>query len=44
VTMVTPRSGYDLEYYLDRAGEKTAEGRRFDPAPDHQQNWQPMDL
>jgi hypothetical protein len=26
VTMVTPRSGYDLEYYLDRAGEKTAGG------------------
>src|SRR5215467_3961189 len=24
--MVTPRSGYDLEYYLDRAGEKTAGG------------------
>jgi len=26
VTMVTPRSGYDLEYYLNRAGEKTAGG------------------
>jgi hypothetical protein len=26
VTMVTPRSGYDLEYYLGRAGEKTAGG------------------
>jgi conjugative relaxase-like TrwC/TraI family protein len=27
VTMVTPRSGFDLEYYLDRAGgEKTAGG------------------
>src|SRR5215471_14625966 len=27
VTIVTPRSGYDLEYYLDRAGgEKTAGG------------------
>src|SRR5215472_15753636 len=24
--MVTPRSGYDLEYYLNRAGEKTAGG------------------
>ncbi len=24
--MVTPRSGFDLEYYLDRAGEKTAGG------------------
>jgi hypothetical protein len=26
VTMVTPRSGFDLEYYLGRAGEKTAGG------------------
>src|SRR6266702_1008682 len=26
VTMVTPRSGFDLEYYLGRAGEKTADG------------------
>src|SRR5215831_17396519 len=26
VTMVTPRSGFDLEYYLNRAGEKTAGG------------------
>ena len=26
MTMVTPRSGYDLEYYLGRAGEKTAGG------------------
>ena len=26
MTMVTPRSGFDLEYYLDRAGEKTAGG------------------
>src|SRR5215470_12267512 len=26
VTMVTPRSGYDLEYYLNRAGEKTTGG------------------
>ena len=26
MTMVTPRSGYDLEYYLNRAGEKTAGG------------------
>src|SRR5215831_2371376 len=24
--MVTPRSGFDLEYYLNRAGEKTAGG------------------
>src|SRR5215467_14903309 len=24
--MVTPRSGFDLEYYLGRAGEKTAGG------------------
>ncbi len=26
MTMVTPRSGFDLEYYLGRAGEKTADG------------------
>ena len=26
MTMVTPRSGFDLEYYLGRAGEKTAGG------------------
>ncbi len=26
MTIVTPRSGYDLEYYLNRAGEKTAGG------------------
>jgi len=26
VTVVTPRSGFDLEYYLERAGEKTAGG------------------
>src|SRR5260370_24835703 len=26
VMMVTPRSGFDLEYYLGRAGEKTAGG------------------
>jgi hypothetical protein len=26
VTMVTPRSGFDLEYYLGRAGEKAAGG------------------
>src|SRR5215831_360065 len=26
VTMVTPRAGFDLEYYLDRAGEKTTGG------------------
>lgn len=26
MTMVTPRSGYDLEYYIDRVGEKTAGG------------------
>src|SRR6266699_1414836 len=26
MTMVTPRSGFDLEYYIDRVGEKTAGG------------------
>lgn len=26
MTMVTPRSGFDLEYYLNRAREKTAGG------------------
>lgn len=26
MSMVTPRSGFDLEYYLDQVGEKTAGG------------------
>jgi hypothetical protein len=32
VTFVSPRSGFDLEYYLERAGEKTAGGYNLNAA------------
>lgn len=36
MTMVTPRSGFDLEYYLGRTGEKTAApGWPSGPVGDH---------